>query len=128
MHSSSSCVRWREGRRDGSWTSRPGCRARTTSSIGRRGGRLVVETAWGVLDYTGGTLVMPMTVLVERSWREISTGLAQHPIPVRHFAPRRPRNSPRAHRGGTRHPLPRSLHYLGPSAEAARTCELGAKA
>jgi hypothetical protein len=46
---------------------------------------LVVETARRVLDYTGGTLVMPMTVLVERYWREISEGFAQHDIPVRHF-------------------------------------------
>ena len=46
---------------------------------------LVVETARHVLDYTGGTLVIPMTVLVERYWREISSGLAQHAIPVRHF-------------------------------------------
>ena len=46
---------------------------------------LVVETARRVLDYTGGTLVMPMTVLVEQYWREISTGLAHHDIPVRHF-------------------------------------------
>src|SRR5882672_149039 len=47
--------------------------------------QLVVETARRVLDYTGGTLVMPMTVLVEQYWREISTGLAHHAIPVRHF-------------------------------------------
>lgn len=46
---------------------------------------LVVETARRVLDYAGGTLVMPMTVLVEQYWREISSGLAQHAIPVRHF-------------------------------------------
>ena len=46
---------------------------------------LVVDTAHRVLDYTGGTLVMPMTVLVEEYWREISTGLAGHDIPVRHF-------------------------------------------
>jgi hypothetical protein len=38
--------------------------------------QLVVETARRVLDYTGGTLVMPITVLVEQYWREISTGLA----------------------------------------------------
>jgi hypothetical protein len=44
--------------------------------------QLVVDTARRVLDYTGGTLVMPMTVLVEQYWREISTGLAQHAIPV----------------------------------------------
>ncbi len=46
---------------------------------------LVVETARRVLDYTGGTLVMPMTVPVEQYWREISIGLADHAIPVRHF-------------------------------------------
>ncbi len=46
---------------------------------------LVVETARHVLDYTGGTLVIPMTVLVEPYWREISDGLAAHSIPVRHF-------------------------------------------
>ncbi|MGO4453756.1 AAA family ATPase [Arthrobacter sp. RAF14] len=44
---------------------------------------LVVETARQVLDYTGGTLIIPMTVLVEEYWREISTGLAGHGIPVR---------------------------------------------
>ena len=32
---------------------------------------LVVETARHVLHYTGGTLVIPMTVLVEEYWREI---------------------------------------------------------
>ena len=46
---------------------------------------LVVETARRVLDYTGGTLVIPMTVLVEPYWREIRDGLAAHAIPVRHF-------------------------------------------
>ncbi len=46
---------------------------------------LVVETARHVLDYVGGTLVVPMTVLVEAYWREISTGLDEHAIPVRHF-------------------------------------------
>jgi hypothetical protein len=40
--------------------------------------QLVVETARRVLDYTGGTLVIPMTVLVEQYWREISAGLAHH--------------------------------------------------
>ena len=45
---------------------------------------LVVETARRVLEYTGGTLVMPMTVLIEPYWREISTGLAAYGIPVRH--------------------------------------------
>jgi predicted kinase len=46
---------------------------------------LVVETARRVLEYAGGTLVMPMTVLVEAYWREISDGLAAHGIPIRHF-------------------------------------------
>ena len=46
---------------------------------------LVVETARRVLDYTGGTLVMPMTVLVRDYWREISTGLDAYEIPIRHF-------------------------------------------
>jgi hypothetical protein len=46
---------------------------------------LVVETARRILDYTGGTLVMPITVLVEQYRREISGGLALHAIPVRHF-------------------------------------------
>jgi hypothetical protein len=45
---------------------------------------LVVETARRVLEYTGGTLVMPMTVLVEEYWREIGDGLAARSIPVRH--------------------------------------------
>jgi len=46
---------------------------------------LVVETARRLLEYTGGTLVMPMTVLVEPYWREISQGLASYDIPVHHF-------------------------------------------
>src|SRR6476469_3316441 len=46
---------------------------------------LVVETAHRILDYTGGTLIMPMTVLVEQYWREINTRLAGHAVPVRHF-------------------------------------------
>lgn len=45
---------------------------------------LVVETARRILEYTGGTLVIPMTVLVEEYWREISEGLASYGVPVRH--------------------------------------------
>jgi len=37
---------------------------------------LVVDTARQVLDYVGGTLVIPRTVLVRRYWDEISAGLA----------------------------------------------------
>lgn len=46
---------------------------------------LVVETARRVLDYTGGILVIPMTVLIEQYWREIHSGLTYYGIPVRHF-------------------------------------------
>ncbi|GGZ50652.1 ATP-binding protein [Streptomyces inusitatus] len=46
---------------------------------------LVVETARQVLDHVGGTLVVTQTVLVERYWQEIRTGLAAAGIPVHHF-------------------------------------------
>ncbi|WP_432160965.1 AAA family ATPase [Streptomyces sp. NRRL F-5630] len=46
---------------------------------------LVVETARQVLAYTGGTLVVPQTVLSERYWDEIETGFRAAGIPVRHF-------------------------------------------
>jgi hypothetical protein len=46
---------------------------------------LVVETACQVLDYVGGVLVIPQTVLVEQYWTEIRTGLEKAAIPVRHF-------------------------------------------
>ncbi|MFI7426639.1 AAA family ATPase [Micromonospora sp. NPDC049836] len=83
---------------------------------------LVVETARRVLDYTGGTLVMPMTVLVEQYWREISAGLAEHGIPVRHFVLHADQDTLRARIEGD-HPLPSPfrLRYLQPYAEAART-------
>lgn len=83
---------------------------------------LVVETARRVLDYTGGTLVMPMTVLVERYWREISSGLAQHDIPVRHFVLHADQNTLRARIAGDTVLGPNSpfrLQYLGPYTEAA---------
>jgi hypothetical protein len=47
--------------------------------------RLVVRTAAEVLDYVGGVLVIPQTVLVERYWDEINDGLSAAGIPVRHF-------------------------------------------
>jgi hypothetical protein len=83
---------------------------------------LVVETARRVLDYTGGTLVMPMTVLVEQYWREISSGLAQHAIPVRHFVLHADQDTLRGRIAGE-HPVPSPfrLKYLEPYAEAART-------
>ncbi|MEU5784931.1 AAA family ATPase [Micromonospora lupini] len=84
--------------------------------------QLVVETARRLLDYTGGTLVMPMTVLVEQYWREISTGLAQHAIPVRHFVLHADEDTLRGRIEGE-HPVPSPfrLQYLKPYAEAART-------
>ncbi|MFD9883441.1 ATP-binding protein [Streptomyces alboflavus] len=85
---------------------------------------LVVETARHVLDYTGGTLVMPMTVLVEEYWREISTGLARHAIPVRHFVLHADQDTLRARIAGDTVLGPDSpfrLQHLEPYAEAART-------
>jgi hypothetical protein len=83
---------------------------------------LVVETARCVLDYTGGTLVMPMTVLVEQYWREISAGLAAHSIAVRHFVLHAEQDALR-HRieADTTGPPGWRLSYLAPYAEAART-------
>ncbi|MGW0574776.1 AAA family ATPase [Streptomyces sp. NPDC002920] len=46
---------------------------------------LVVETASQVLDFVGGVLVIPQTVLVEQYWGEIHAGLAKAGIPVQHF-------------------------------------------
>jgi hypothetical protein len=46
---------------------------------------LVVETARHLLDYVGGTLVIPQTVLVQRYWSEIHTGLADACLTVHHF-------------------------------------------
>ncbi|MER8006113.1 AAA family ATPase [Streptomyces sp. NPDC094149] len=85
--------------------------------------QLVVETARRVLDYAGGTLVMPMTVLVEQYWREISTGLAGHAIPVRHFVLHADRETLRGRIEGdtVMGPSPFRLRYLEPYAEAART-------
>lgn len=83
---------------------------------------LVVETAWRVLDYVGGTLVIPMTVLVEAYWREISAGLAGHGIPVRHFVLHAAQDTLRG-RIERDHPVPSPfrLQHLELYAEAART-------
>ncbi|MGI8666482.1 MAG: ATP-binding protein [Jatrophihabitans sp.] len=82
---------------------------------------LVVETAYRVLDYTGGTLVMPMTVLVEQYWREISNGLADHAIPVRHFVLHADQDTLRGRILGEHAVSPFRISYLEPYAEAART-------
>lgn len=82
---------------------------------------LVVETARRVLDYVGGTLVIPMTVLVEPYWQEIRAGLAEHRIPVRHVVLHADQATLRSrienhHQG----PSPFRLAYLEPYAQAAR--------
>lgn len=84
---------------------------------------LVVDTARRILDYTGGTLVMPMTVLVEQYWREISDGLAYHAIPVRHFLLHADQDTLRRRIEGDTvlGPSDFRLRYLGPYAEAFRT-------
>ncbi|SFK47021.1 shikimate kinase [Streptosporangium canum] len=46
---------------------------------------LVVETIVQLLDYVGGVLVAPQTVLIEQYWKEIHTGLSKSGIPVHHF-------------------------------------------
>ena len=84
---------------------------------------LVVETARRVLDYTGGTLVMPMTVLVEAYWREITVGLADHGIPVRHFVLHADDDTLRGRIADDTvlGPSTFRLEYLAPYAAAART-------
>ncbi|MGV9291246.1 AAA family ATPase [Streptomyces sp. NPDC003719] len=84
---------------------------------------LVVETARHVLDFTGGTLVIPMTVLVEQYWREISAGLARYGIPVRHFVLHADQDTLRKRIAGDTVLGPDSpfrLAHLEPYAEAAR--------
>jgi len=82
-----------------------------------------VETARRVLDYTGGTLVMPMTVLIEQYWREISFGLAEHAIPVRHFVLHADQDTLRRRIQGDTvlGPSRFRLAYLEAYGEAART-------
>ena len=85
---------------------------------------LVVETARRILGYTGGTLVMPMTVLVEEYWHEINTGLAEHGIEVRHFVLHADQETLRKRIAGDIVLGPDSpfrLQYLEPYADAAKT-------
>jgi predicted kinase len=84
---------------------------------------LVVETARRVLEYTGGTLVMPMTVLVESYWRETSDGLTAHGIPIRHFVLHADQATLRDRIQNDRILGPSTFRfaYLEPYAEAART-------
>ncbi|WP_092808790.1 AAA family ATPase [Rhodococcus globerulus] len=84
---------------------------------------LVVETARRILHYAGGILVMPMTVLVEDYWREISAGLAEHGIPVRHFVLHVDQTAlrDRIQNDTDLGPSPFRFAYMQPYAEAART-------
>ncbi|MDH6709563.1 hypothetical protein P3T27_006311 [Kitasatospora sp. MAA19] len=66
---------------------------------------------------------MPMTVLIEEYWREISTGLTQHAILVRHFVLHADQDTLRGRIAGDTVLGPNSpfrLKYLEPYAEAAR--------
>ena len=84
---------------------------------------LVVETAHHVLDFIGGTLLIPMTVLVEQYWREISSGLINHGIPVRHFVLHADQDTlrRRIEDDTVMGPSTFRLKYLEPYAQAART-------
>jgi predicted kinase len=46
---------------------------------------LTIETARQVLDFTGGTLVIPQSVLQREYWTELMDGFAEHDIPVHAF-------------------------------------------
>ncbi|MFC0457628.1 ATP-binding protein [Arthrobacter liuii] len=84
---------------------------------------LVIETARRVHEFTGGTLVMPMTVLVESFWREISDGLTKHGIPIRHFVLHADQETlrDRIQNDKVLGPSTFRFAYLEPYAEAART-------
>ena len=64
-----------------------------------------------------------MTVLVQQYWREISSGLAQHAIPVRHFVLHADQETLRKRIEGDAAMGPSSfrLDYLEVYAEASRT-------
>jgi predicted kinase len=84
---------------------------------------LVVETARRVLEYTGGTLVMPMTVLVESYWREIRDGLTAYGIPIQHFVLHADQDTlhDRIQNDKDLGPSTFRFAYVEPYAEAART-------
>ncbi|WP_327099767.1 AAA family ATPase [Nocardia vinacea] len=46
---------------------------------------LVVAAATQILDYVGGVLVIPQSVLVHQYWQEIRTGLETASVPLHHF-------------------------------------------
>jgi hypothetical protein len=76
-----------------------------------------------VLEYTGGTLVMPMTVLVESYWRELSDGLSEHGIPIQHFVLHADHATLRDRIQNDKDLGPSTFRfaYLEPYAEAAQT-------
>lgn len=84
---------------------------------------LVVETAHRLLEYVGGTLVVPMTVLVEDYWREISEGLAARGVTVRHFVLHADHDTlhDRIQHDTVLGPSTFRFEHLAPYAEAART-------
>ncbi|AMM19346.1 ATP-binding protein [Frondihabitans sp. PAMC 28766] len=84
---------------------------------------LVVETARRVLEFTGGALVMPMTVLVKGYWDEISAGLAAYGIEVRHFVLHADQETlrDRIENDPVLGPSDFRRAYVEPYAEAART-------
>ena len=84
---------------------------------------LVVETARRVLEYTGGILVVPMTVLIEQYWREIHSGLKDYGIPVQHFVLHADQETLRRRIEGDIEMGPSSfrIDHLPVYAEAART-------
>ncbi len=84
---------------------------------------LVVETARRLVEYTGAPLVVPMTVLVEQYWREISDGLAHYRVPVRHFVLHADQDTLRRRINGdlVMGPSEFRLDYLEAYSEAART-------
>jgi hypothetical protein len=84
---------------------------------------LVVETARRLVEYTGGPLIVPMTVLVEQYWREISDGLDGYGVAVRHFVLHADHNTLRA-RIEDDHIMgesPFRIEHLNVYAAAART-------
>ncbi|MET8872791.1 AAA family ATPase [Nocardia sp. NPDC004604] len=46
---------------------------------------LVVAAAMQILDYVGGTLIVPQSVLVHQYWQEIRAGLEKASVPLHHF-------------------------------------------
>ncbi|WP_228834432.1 hypothetical protein [Nocardia abscessus] len=46
---------------------------------------LVVAAATQILDYAGGVLIVPQSVLVHRYWQEIRAGLQNANIQLHHF-------------------------------------------